>query len=104
MDNWCVITIIDLMLGFVTTSQLFAFGELARSLQLLFISDQSHPSQWLINILLVNLSDAPHVKSHQSKMLIFFTLSCLDSGKILNSQKKNSSVGDHQTECGQGSN
>ena len=79
--------IFDLALGL---SQQVSHSLLACSLQLLFSSDQSHPPQWLTNILLVNPSDAPHVKSHQRKMLIFFTPSCRDSGKILNSQMKNS--------------
>ena len=87
MDNRCVITIFDLALGL---SQQVSHSFLARGLQLSFSSDQSDPSQWLTNILLVNPSDAPHVKSHQRKMLIFFTPSCRDSSKILNSQMKNS--------------
>ena len=87
MDNWCVITIFDLALGL---SRQVSHSLLARGLKLLFSSDQSHYSQWLTNILLVNPSDAPHVKSHQRKMLIFFTPSCRDSGKILTSQMKNS--------------
>ena len=82
-----MITIFDLALSL---SRQVSHSLLARGLQLSFSSDQSHPSQWLTNILLVNPSDAPHVKSHQRKMLIFFTRSCRDSGKILNSQMKNS--------------
>ena len=74
----------------LSLSQQVSHSLLARGLQLLLSSDQSHPSQWLTNILLVNPSDAPHVKSHQRKMLIFFTPSCWESGKILNSQMKNS--------------
>ena len=87
MDNWCVITIFDLALGL---SRQVSHSLLAHGFQFLFSSDQSHPSQWHTNILLVNPSNAPHVKSHQRKMLILFTLSCRDSGKILTSQMKNS--------------
>ena len=80
-----MITIYDLTRGL---SRQVSHSLLARGLQLSFYSDQSHPSQWLN--LLANLSDAPHVKSHRRKMLIFFTPSCRGKGKILNSQMKNS--------------
>ena len=46
--------------------------------------------KWLTNILLVNPSDVPHVKSHQRRMLTLFTPSCRASGKILTSQMQNS--------------
>ena len=82
-----MITIFDLALGL---SNQVSNSLLARGLQLSFSSDQSHPSQWLTNILLVNPSDAPHVKSPQRKMLIFFNPRCQDCGKILTSQMKNS--------------
>ena len=82
-----MITIFDLALG---SSRQVSRPLIARGLKLSFSSDQSHPSPWLINILLVNPSDAPHVKSHQRKILTFFTASCQDSGNILTSQMKKS--------------
>ena len=81
-----MITIFDLALG---SSRQVSHSLIARGLKLSFSSDQSYPSPWLISILLVNPSDAPHVKSHQRKILTFFTPSCQDSGKILISQMKN---------------
>jgi len=87
MDNWCMITIFDLVLSL---SWQVSHLLLDCGLQLSLSSNQSHPSQWLTNILLVNPSDAPHVKSHPRRMLTLFTPRCRDSGKILTSQKKNS--------------
>ena len=87
MDNWCMITIFDLVLSL---SWHFSHLLLDCGLQLSLSSIQSHPSQWLTNILLVNPSDAPHVKSHPRRMLTLFTPRCQDSGKILTSQMKNS--------------
>ena len=88
MDNWCVITFYYLARG---SSRHDSHSLLARGQQLPFSLDQSHNPQWLTNILLANPSDAQHVKRHQRKTLNFFTLSYLDSGKILTSQMKNSS-------------
>ena len=87
MANWCLITIYYLVRG---SSCHVSHSLLACSLQLSFILDQSHNSQWLTNTLLANQSDAQHVQSHQRKMLIFFTPRFRSSGMILNFQMKNS--------------
>ena len=59
-------------------SRRVSYSLLARGLRISFSLDQSHNSQWLKNTLLVNPSDAQHVKSHQRKILTFFTPSCRD--------------------------